>query len=63
MNPTDAILTPDEEHARVRAEVRRLSGPYTDRRLSDRRDRSRTARLHAAADAGYDTWEDYRGER
>lgn len=41
-------------HALARAEVRRLGGPRADRRLR---------RLQAAADAGFDTWEDYRGER
>jgi hypothetical protein len=41
-------------HALARAEVRRLSGSSADRRLR---------RLQAAADAGFDTWEEYRGER
>lgn len=41
-------------HAIARAEVHRLCGPRADRRLR---------RLQKAADAGFDTWEEYRGER
>ena len=61
-------LTPDEEHALIRAEARRLTSPRMLRTIESReavlrRRQTRHARLQAAADAGYDTWDDYRGER
>ncbi len=46
--------TPEERHAYVRAVVAQVRGPRADRRLR---------RLQDAADAGFDTWEEYRGER
>ena len=46
--------TPEEQHAWARAVVASMRGPTVNRRLS---------RLEVAADAGYDTWEEYRGER
>lgn len=46
--------TPEERHAYVRAVAAQLRGPRVDRRLR---------RLQDAADAGFDTWEEYRGER
>jgi hypothetical protein len=46
--------SPEELHARARAMVAALRGPRADRRLR---------RLQDAADAGFDTWEEYRGER
>lgn len=52
--PFRTVGTPDEQHAWARAVVASLRGPTVNRRLS---------RLEAAADAGFDTWEDYRGER
>lgn len=46
--------SPEELHAWARAVVASLRGPHVSRRLT---------RLEAAADAGFDTWEEYRGER
>lgn len=59
-NTTPSVEAPQTEthdpvaHAIARYLVKRASGPSANRRLR---------RLHAAADAGFDTWEEYRGER
>jgi len=49
----------------LRAPVERVFQPEADERDDDepRRKLTRNEQLQAAADAGYDTWEEYRGER
>ena len=56
-------LTLDLSRLRAsREDIRAWAHAVTDRIMRQRR-RARRSHLDAAADAGFDTWEEYRGER